>query len=112
MKFLKWTQSIRAGFRSMKLQHKFAASYLLVCLIPVFQVQGLSNVTDNNLTTNWSGKSSYLRLDLGSVKQVARVDISFYQGDQNKYVFTILGSKDATERKARKEGGLSGRQYT
>ena len=50
-----------------------------------------SKAVDNDATTRWSnqGLGSWIRLNLGSKKTVCSVDISWYNGNQRQYTFTI-----------------------
>ena len=57
-----------------------------------------SNVVDNDLSTKWSnpGIGSWIRADLGSIKNICSVDIAWWKGDERQYNFVIATSTDGT----------------
>jgi len=57
-----------------------------------------SSAVDNNLNTLWSvfGKGSWLRLDLGSAKNICSINIAWYKGDVRVNNFVISTSTDGT----------------
>lgn len=50
-----------------------------------------TNIMDGNLSTRWSHEPipSWIRLDLGTIKTISRVRISWYNGNSRQYAFTI-----------------------
>lgn len=56
------------------------------------------NVLDGDLGTRWSaeGDGEWIAFDLGSVKEVNRIDVSWYQGDARTSSFDIDLSDDGT----------------
>jgi len=60
-----------------------------------------SAVLDLNPQTLWStyGKGAWLQLDLGKVKTVCSLDISWYKGNQRNVNFIISVSKDGSSYK-------------
>jgi poly(beta-D-mannuronate) lyase len=57
-----------------------------------------ANVVDGNLATRWSasGDGQWIRLDLGSTKNVSQVKVAFYQGDTRTSTFDVQVSSDGT----------------
>jgi hypothetical protein len=57
-----------------------------------------SNVLDNSLSTRWSnpGLGSWIRTDLGTIKNICSVDIAWWKGNERQYKFAIATSTDGT----------------
>jgi predicted phosphodiesterase len=55
-----------------------------------------SNALDNNLDTRWSndGVGSWIRLDLGTSKNICSVNIAWYKGNERQNNFIISASND------------------
>jgi hypothetical protein len=56
----------------------------------------IAKISDENLNTKWSlkGAGSYLQIDLGEIKKICSIDISWYKGDKGTYHFVISTSLD------------------
>lgn len=56
----------------------------------------ITKIMDENLNTKWSlkGAGSYLQMDLGQIKKICSIDISWYKGDKGTYHFVISTSLD------------------
>ena len=69
-----------------------------------------SNAIDNNFGTRWSNSSigSWIRVDLGSTKNICSVDIAWYNGNARKYHFVIATSTDGTTFTNKFSGDSSG----
>lgn len=55
-----------------------------------------SNVVDGDIGTRWSNKGigQWIRVDLGQIKEICRVEIAWYKGDTRSYHFVISTSDD------------------
>src|SRR5438093_886481 len=69
-----------------------------------------SNAIDNNFGTRWSnsGVGSWIRTDLGSIKNICSVDIAWYSGNTRQYHFVIATSTDGTTFTNKFSGDSSG----
>jgi F5/8 type C domain-containing protein len=69
-----------------------------------------SNAIDNNFATRWANSlsGSWIRADLGSIKNVCSVDIAWYSGDTRQYHFVIATSTDGSTFTNRFSGDSSG----
>src|SRR5262245_47051586 len=57
-----------------------------------------ANAVDGSLSTRWSaqGDGQWLRLDLGSVKQIGGISVAWYQGNQRRSFFELQTSSNGT----------------
>jgi len=69
------------------------------------------NAADGDFTTAWSslGKGSFIQTDLGALKSVCGVSISWYNGESRQYVFEVSVSKDGMNFKQVYEGKSNGK---
>lgn len=69
-----------------------------------------SNAVDGSLTTRWEcrGTGCWLTVDLGNVQQVNALDVSWYQGSQRVYPFTLSFSQDGQTFTAATSGKSTG----
>ena len=69
------------------------------------------NAADEDFTTAWSslGKGSFIQTDLGALKSVCGVSISWYNGESRQYVFEVSVSKDGMNFNQVYEGKSNGK---
>ncbi|MGC1135774.1 MAG: discoidin domain-containing protein [Nitrososphaeraceae archaeon] len=69
------------------------------------------NAADGDFTTAWSslGKGSFIQTDLGTLKSVCGVSISWYNGESRQYVFEVSVSKDGMNFNQVYEGKSNGK---
>lgn len=70
-----------------------------------------NNTIDNNFSTRWScfGKGSWIRYDLGSIQNIAEIDIAWYNGDKRQSNYVIAFSNDASTWLQASRGTSSGK---
>lgn len=60
--------------------------------------ESVSEAIDGDFETKWTSEElgSYLQLDIGSIKKICSVDISWFEGDQKKNNFVLSVSDDGS----------------